>query len=101
MQGRVPCYPQMMDKYKDKVTFVFLCGASDEIAYKAVLNNLNFKANQFFLNTQQYTNYKNIFGISSIPHYLFITKDGKVTNNFKRPSAGNELYALIDAEVGK
>ncbi|MFD2146438.1 TlpA family protein disulfide reductase [Mucilaginibacter antarcticus] len=100
-RAEFPYYPQVMEKYKDKVTFVFLCGASEENAYKAVLNNLNFKANHFFLSKEQYGNYKNAFGITGIPHYLFITKAGKITNNFKRPSAGNELYALIDTEIGK
>lgn len=96
-----PYYPSVMEKYKDKVKFVFLCGASEENAYKAVLNNLNFKADHFFLTTQQYANYRNTFGITGIPHYLFITKNGKITNNFKRPSAGNELYSLIDDEISK
>ncbi len=100
-RAEFPYYPQVMDKYNGKVTFVFLCGASEESAYTSVLNNLNFKANHFFLNNSQYANYKNAFGITGIPHYLFITKDGKITNNFKRPSAGNELYALIDTEIGK
>jgi thiol-disulfide isomerase/thioredoxin len=100
-RAEFPYYPQVMEKYKDKVTFVFLCGASEEDAYKAVLNNLNFKANHFFLSKEQYANYRNAFGITGIPHYLFITKDGKITNNFKRPSAGNELYALIDGEIGR
>jgi thiol-disulfide isomerase/thioredoxin len=100
-RAEFPYYPRVMDKYKGKVTFVFLCCSSEENAYKAVLNNLNFKANHFFLNNTQYANYKNTFGITGIPHYLFISKDGKITNNFKRPSAGNDLYALIDAEIGK
>jgi thiol-disulfide isomerase/thioredoxin len=99
-RAEFPYYPQVMEKYKDKVTFVFLCGASEENAYKEVLNNLNFKANHFFLSKSQYASYRNAFGITGIPHYLFITKDGKITNNFKRPSAGNELYALVDAEIG-
>jgi thiol-disulfide isomerase/thioredoxin len=92
-------YPNLINKYNDKVVFVFLCESSKEQEYKEIISKLPFKANHYFLNAVQSTNMRNEFNITGIPHYLFITKSGKILNDFKRPSNLDGLQKDIDQEL--
>ncbi|GAA4320418.1 hypothetical protein GCM10023149_19680 [Mucilaginibacter gynuensis] len=92
-------YPQLIDKFGDKVAFVFLCNRSPEQTFKEIIAKLPFKAEHYFLNTEQNATLFKEFNVSGIPHYIFITKEGKIINKFKRPSSTENLYRDIEAEM--
>ena len=98
-RAEFPYYPNVIDKYEKNVEFVLLCVSSQENDYKEIIGKLPFNAHHYFLDNIQYTNLKNEFSISGIPHYLFITKKGKIINNFLRPSNFDGLKLAIEKEL--
>jgi len=98
-RAEFPFYPNLINKYKDDVVFVLLCASSEEHLYKELIAKLPFKAHHYFLNDGQYAKLKNDFKIVGIPHYIFINRSGKITNNFKRPSNIEGLQKEIDGEL--
>jgi len=89
-----PCLSEMpnskllMDEYKSKnVAFVFICLDSDEKSWKAALSMLSLAGQHFFLSKKQSTDFKTLFEINGIPHYILIDKTGAISeNNTLRPS---------------
>lgn len=98
-RAEFPFYPNVISKYKDDVVFVLLCVSSEEHLYKELIAKLPFKAHHYFLNDNQYTNLRNDFKITGIPHYIFINRSGKITNNFNRPSNLEGLQKEIEGEL--
>jgi thiol-disulfide isomerase/thioredoxin len=98
-RAEFPFYPNLINRYKDDVVFVLLCASSEEHLYEELIAKLPFKAHHYFLNDLQYAKLKNDFKIVGIPHYIFINRRGKITNNFTRPSNINGLQKEIDGEL--
>nr|WP_068892847.1 TlpA disulfide reductase family protein [Pedobacter panaciterrae] len=98
-RAEFPYYPNIIEKYMNDVVFVLLCVSSEEQLYKEILGKLPFKAHHYFLDDNQYTNLKNEFNITGIPHYIFINKSRKISNNFSRPSNLEGLQKEIDDEL--
>jgi len=83
-----PCLSEMpnskllMDEYKTKnVAFVFICLDSDEKSWKAALSKLSLKGQHFFLSKEQSTDFRSLFEINGIPHYILIDKTGAISEN--------------------
>jgi thiol-disulfide isomerase/thioredoxin len=83
-----PCLSEMpnskllMDEYKTKnVAFVFICLDSDEKSWKAAISKLSLTGQHFFLSKKQSTDFKSLFEINGIPHYILINKKGVISEN--------------------
>jgi len=83
-----PCIAEMpnskllMDEYKTKnVAFVFICLDSDEKSWKAVISKYSLMGQHFFLNKEQSSDFRKVFGINGIPHYILIHKTGAIAEN--------------------
>jgi thiol-disulfide isomerase/thioredoxin len=98
-RAEFPFYPNLINRYKDDVVFVLLCASSEEHLYEELIAKLPFKAHHYFLNDLQYAKLKNDFKIVGIPHYIFINRGGKITNNFTRPSNTEGLQKEIEGEL--
>lgn len=85
----MPSSKQLRKSLKDSdVVFVFLCSSSPESTWKQIISNMNLEGEHIFLTGKQTEYLYNKFGISAIPHYVVINKNGKIA--FKaaaRPSS--------------
>ncbi|MCM5527013.1 TlpA disulfide reductase family protein [Parasegetibacter sp. NRK P23] len=85
----MPSSKQLRKSLKDSnVVFVFLCSSSPESTWKQVISNMNLEGEHIFLTGKQTEYLYNKFGISAIPHYVVINKNGEIA--FKaaaRPSS--------------
>ena len=97
-RGEFPNYPALIEHSGDHVKFVFLCVQSPEKTYLEVLNELKFKADHYFLSAKQNEELSANYKVTALPHYLFITSEGKVINKTFRPSNKNELFELFDKD---
>lgn len=80
----------IQEKYKDKpIEFLFLCNQSTKVNWKNTIEKKKFTGTHIFLNDEQYAELKDLFKISTIPHYVIINKKGSITNNAPRPSDKN------------
>lgn len=80
--SEMPNSKSLMDEYKTKnVAFVFVCLDSDEKNWKAALSKLSLKGQHFFLSKEQSTDFKSLFEINGIPHYILIDKAGAISEN--------------------
>jgi len=80
--SEMPNSKSLMDEYKNKnVSFVFICLDSDEKSWKATLGRLSLKGQHFFLSKEQSTDFKTLFEINGIPHYILIDKTGAISEN--------------------
>lgn len=87
-----PCIAEMpnskllMDEYKTKnVAFVFICLDSDEKSWKAVINKNSLMGQHFFLNKDQSSDFRKVFRINGIPHYILFNKKGDISENMTLP----------------
>jgi len=90
---------RLINKYKDDEVFVLRCVSSEAHLYKELITKMPFKAHHYFLNEDQYTNLRNDFKIAGIPHYIFINRSGKITNNFNRPSNLESIQKETEEEL--
>lgn len=97
--GEFDFYPRLVEDFKNKVVFVMLCVDSKEQTHGNMIARLPFAADHYLLSDTQYTELKNDFGITGIPHYLFINKKGEVLNNYKRPSDYEALFDDIQKQL--
>lgn len=80
----------IQEKYKEKpVEFLFLCNQSTKESWQYTIEKKEFTGIQILLNDEQYAELKDLFKISTIPHYVIINKKGSITNNAPRPSDKN------------
>lgn len=97
-RSELPNYPALIEHSGDNVKFVFLCVQSPEKTYMEVINELKFKAEHYFLSAKQYEELSANYKVTGLPHYLFITSEGKVINKTYRPSNKKELFELFDKD---
>lgn len=83
-----PCMVEMpnskllIDEYKTKnVAFVFICLDSEERNWKAVLSKYSLVGQHYFLSKEQSNDFRDIFGITGIPHYILFDRKGNIVKN--------------------
>jgi len=74
-----PSSKKVEHEFDDKnVAFVYLCLDSEEIQWKATIDRFQLGGQHYHLSTRQSTEIRNLFGISGIPDYLLIDKNGVI-----------------------
>ena len=83
-----PCIAEMpnskilIDEYKTKnVAFVFICLDSEERNWKAVLSKYSLAGQHYFLSKNQSNDFRDIFGITGVPHYILFDREGNIVKN--------------------
>lgn len=72
----------LMKDYKaDQLAFIFICLDSEEKNWKATLSNHSLGGQHYFLNKDQSSEFRNIFNIEGVPHYILFDKKGNIANN--------------------
>jgi thiol-disulfide isomerase/thioredoxin len=100
-RAEMPFAKKLKDTLKDKeVVYVYLCGESPETNWKKLIDDLEIKGNHYFVNKNAWKELKNKFGVSGIPHYVLIDKNGVVVDKkADRPSSGakivNDILKLL------
>jgi thiol-disulfide isomerase/thioredoxin len=87
-----PCVAEMpnskllMEEYKYKdVVFVFICLDSEEKNWKSVISKYSLPGQHFFLSKKQSNDFREVFGINGIPHYILFNKKGAIFENMTLP----------------
>lgn len=99
-----PCMAEMpnskslqQDFKNQDVVFLFLANRCGEDSWKATIANKGITGEHILLNNDQYAVLAGEFGITGIPHYVLIGKDGRiVSKNALRPSQKEQLKGLIN-----
>jgi thiol-disulfide isomerase/thioredoxin len=95
----MPYSKKLMEKFEGQnIEFVFLCLDSEKDQWKASLTELQIGGTHYFLNKAESSALRNILGISGVPHYLLIDKNGVIIKQgFDiRPSTG-----MAESEIQK
>ena len=103
-RGEMPYSLKIQEKMKGKdVVFVYLCSdSSPEMKWKELINKLEITGDHYYVNRSAWSDLTGRFGISGIPHYILIDKDGKVVNTAaKRPSQGDLLIKDMEELLKK
>ncbi|TDQ06921.1 TlpA family protein disulfide reductase [Pedobacter metabolipauper] len=65
----------------DNVVFLYLCVQSDEQSWKSMIAKLKIGGEHLLLNDDQYSNLKQAYKITGVPHYLIVDQKGNVVLN--------------------
>ena len=98
-RAEMPYSKKLMKKFEGQnVEFVFLCLDSEKDQWKASLTELQISGTHYFLNKAESSSLRNILGISGVPHYFLIDKNGVIIRQgFDiRPSTG-----MAESEIQK
>lgn len=96
--AQLPYTKALQDDYKNKdVVFLFLANQCTEESWKATIANKKLTGEHILLSKDQYDVLVNEFGITGIPHYVLIDKNGNIVfRDAPRPSQNNLIKQLID-----
>jgi thiol-disulfide isomerase/thioredoxin len=97
--GEMPHSKKLMQKFEGKdIEFIFLCIDSEKDKWKAMLSELQIGGTHYCLTEAESSALRKILGISGVPHYLVINKNGTIIKQgFDiRPSSG-----LAESEIQK
>ena len=80
------------------LNLLFFCLDSEKDQWKASLTELQISGTHYFLNKAESSSLRNILGISGVPHYFLIDKNGVIIRQgFDiRPSTG-----MAESEIQK
>lgn len=95
----MPYSKKLIEKFAGKdVEFIFLCIDSEKDKWKAMLSELKIGGTHYYLSKAESSALRKILGISGVPHYLIISKNGNIIKQgFDiRPSSG-----LVESEIQK
>jgi thiol-disulfide isomerase/thioredoxin len=98
-RAEMPHSKKLMQKFEGKdIEFIFLCIDSEKDGWKAMLSELQISGTHYFLNKAESSALRNILGISGVPHYLLIDKNGVIVKQGIdiRPSTG-----MAESEIQK
>lgn len=98
-RGEMPYSKKLIEKFAGKdVEFIFLCIDSEKDKWKSMLSELQIGGTHYCLTKVESSVLRKILGISGVPHYLVINKNGTIIKQgFDiRPSSG-----LAESEIQK
>ncbi|SKB70558.1 Thiol-disulfide isomerase or thioredoxin [Salegentibacter holothuriorum] len=77
--GEFPNSKKLMEEMEGQdVVFIYFCVQSNKKAYKATLDKYQLAGEHYFLDQNQSRDFMAAFGISGIPYYLLIDKEGTI-----------------------
>ena len=102
-----PCLAAMPDskilqeRYKDKpVEFLFLCVQSRRNEWKRIIKEKGLTGTHLLLTGDRFAEFRRIFNIGGVPHYILVNKQGGFINNVPRPGDKkiiNKIDRLLNA----
>jgi thiol-disulfide isomerase/thioredoxin len=98
-RDEMPHSKKLREKFAGKdVEFIFLCIDSEEDKWKAMLSELQIGGTHYCLTKAESSALRKILGISGVPHYVMVDKNGTIIKQgFDiRPSSG-----LAESEIRK
>ena len=95
--AEIPYSKELQELFKGKdVVFLYLANNCKEDSWKATIANKKLTGEHMLLTDNQYTLLADKFGITGIPHYVLIDKNGKlISKNATRPSEKDLITAQI------
>jgi thiol-disulfide isomerase/thioredoxin len=99
--SEMPASQKIKKQFENKdVAFVYLANRCEEDAWKTTIAEQKIEGEHYSLTDKQFTQLREIFGITGIPHYALIDKKGNIINEkAPRPSSGSELIDLINTNL--
>jgi thiol-disulfide isomerase/thioredoxin len=84
--GEIPNSKRLMNDFKNKnVAFVYICLDSEEKNWKSIISKYEISGSHLFLTKIQSTDFREVFGIKGIPHYILFDKKGNLFENGTLP----------------
>jgi len=84
--SEMPNSKRVIDEYKSKdVAFIFICLDSEERNWKSIISKYSLEGQHFLLSKNQSNDFREVFGIKGIPHYILIDKKGIISENGTAP----------------
>jgi thiol-disulfide isomerase/thioredoxin len=84
--SEIPNSIRLMNEYKNKdVAFVYICLDSEERNWKSIISKNAIGGIHLLLSKRQSTDFREVFGIKGIPHYILINKKGILFENGTLP----------------
>jgi len=96
--GEMPFSKQLQEEFKNKdVVFLYLASRCTESSWKSTIANENITGEHILLTKDQYATLASEFGITGIPHYVLIDKNGNiVSKSAPRPSQKAKIAKSIN-----
>ncbi len=96
-RSEIPYSIELQSYFKDKdIIFVNICMSSNETEWKNMVETLDLKGENYFLNNDQTVRIKDKLKISGFPTYMIIDKVGHIASrNAPRPSSDKEIKAIL------
>jgi thiol-disulfide isomerase/thioredoxin len=84
--GEIPNSIRLMKDYKNKnVAFVYICLDSEEKNWKSIISKNAIGGIHILLNKKQSIDFREVFGIKGVPHYILFNKNGNLSENGTLP----------------
>lgn len=99
----IPYFKELVERYQgnNKITFLSISRDANVQQWKSMLNKIKPDWPQFNLNTQEDESFTEGWGITSIPRFILINKEGNIVNaNALRPS-DPKIISILNAEINK
>ncbi|MEN8138501.1 MAG: TlpA disulfide reductase family protein [Bacteroidota bacterium] len=99
--GEMPYSRKVKKKLEGKdVVFVYLANRSGESVWKSTIAKNKIEGDHYLLTDKQFSNLSKVFGITGVPHYALINKEGIIVDkNAPRPRTGDLLVNLIENHI--
>lgn len=96
--GEMPFSKQLQEEFKNKdVVFLYLASRCTESSWKSTIANEKITGEHILLTKDQYATLASEFGITGIPHYVLIDKNGNiVSKSAPRPSQKAKIAKSIN-----
>jgi thiol-disulfide isomerase/thioredoxin len=80
--AEMPNSKRLIDNYKNKdVAFIFICLDSEDKEWKSIISKYSLGGQQYLFNKNQSSDFKKVFGIKGVPHYILFDKNGDINDN--------------------
>jgi thiol-disulfide isomerase/thioredoxin len=94
--AEMPNSKKLMEQYKRKqLAFVFICLDSNEQNWKSIISKYSIGGQHFLLTKTQSNDFRKVFGINGVPHYILFDKKGNISEN------GTESPLFIKEKIDK
>ncbi len=86
----MPDSKMLQEQYKGKpVEFLFLCSQSKKNDWKKIIKEKGLTGTHILLTDDQFAEFRSMFNIVGVPHYILVNKQGGFINNAPRPGDKN------------
>jgi thiol-disulfide isomerase/thioredoxin len=97
--AEMPNSKKLIEEFKEKeVAFVFICIESEENLWKSILVKSEIGGQHLLLSKNQSSDFRSVFGINGIPHYILFDKKGVINEINASPpmTCKDKIYQLLN-----